>query len=183
MADFKKDKKEDRLKDYVQVNDRIEMFWSKYPNGRISTKIISWTDGIIIMSAEAFRDISDNVPAAIGHAYEKEGSSYINQTSALENCETSAVGRALAIMGFEIKKSVASREEVANAMKQQEEAAQETDRLNDPAIKAKWEMLAGSMDGYQESMQKLKTKGYTWSQIESYLTSKIQERKQAEVSK
>jgi hypothetical protein len=46
---------------------------------------------------------------------EKEGSTFINKTSHIENCETSAVGRALAMMGFEIKKSVASREEVANA--------------------------------------------------------------------
>ena len=47
---------------------------------------------------------NSEVPASTGYAYEKEGSSFINKTSALENCETSAVGRALAILGFEIKK-------------------------------------------------------------------------------
>ena len=51
---------------------------------------------------------------------EKEGSTYINKTSHIENCETSAVGRALAMLGFEIKKSVASKEEVENAKIQQE---------------------------------------------------------------
>ena len=51
---------------------------------------------------------------------EKEGSSYINKTSHIENCETSAVGRALAMLGFEIKKSVASKEEVENARLQQD---------------------------------------------------------------
>jgi hypothetical protein len=58
-------------------------------------------------------------------AYEKENSSFINKTSALENCETSAVGRALAILGFEIKKSVASYEEVANAKLNQNNDTQE----------------------------------------------------------
>ena len=110
--------KENALKDYVEVNTRIMKFYEKYPNGRILTEIVSWNDGVIVMKATVYRDES-NVIAATGHAYEKEGSSFINKTSALENCETSAVGRSLAMLGFEIKKSVASREEVANAQLQQ----------------------------------------------------------------
>ena len=110
--------KENALKDYVEVNTRIMKFYEKYPNGRILTEIVSWNDGVIVMKATVYRDESD-VIAATGHAYEKEGSSFINKTSALENCETSACGRALAMLGFEIKKSVASREEVANAQLQQ----------------------------------------------------------------
>ena len=57
----------------------------------------------------------------IGHAYEKENSSFINKTSYIENCETSAVGRALGMCGFGIETSIASYEEVANAIKNQEE--------------------------------------------------------------
>ena len=108
------------LDDYVQVNERIEKFYEKYPDGSIQTEIISNQNGEIIFKAYAFRDREDTRPAT-GHAMEREGSTYINKTSHIENCETSAVGRALAMLGFEIKKSVASREEVANARRQQEE--------------------------------------------------------------
>ena len=106
--------REAALKDYVEVNQRIIKFYEKYPNGRIVTEILSWENERVVMKATAYRDESDNV-SATGHAYEKEGSSFINKTSALENCETSAVGRALALLGFEVKKSISSYEEVANA--------------------------------------------------------------------
>ena len=110
--------RENALKDYVEVNVRIMKFYEKYPEGRITTELVKWENDVIVMKATAYRDNQD-IPAATGYAYEKEGSSFINKTSALENCETSAVGRCLAILGFEIKKSVASREEVANAQLQQ----------------------------------------------------------------
>ena len=51
----------------------------KYLEGRIVTEIISWQDCVIVMKATVYRD-SNNIPAAAGHAYEKEGSSFINQT-------------------------------------------------------------------------------------------------------
>ena len=110
--------REAALKDYVEVNVRIMKFYEKYPEGRILTEIVKWEGDTIVMKATAYRDNADT-PAATGYAYEKEGSSFINKTSALENCETSAVGRCLAILGFEVKKSIASREEVANAQLQQ----------------------------------------------------------------
>jgi hypothetical protein len=110
------------LDDYVDVHVRLQKFWEKFPNGRIYTEIFKWTDdGIIGVRAEVYRDIADEKPAGTGHAYEREGSNQVNKTSALENCETSAVGRALANAGFEIKKSIASRQEVENAIHQQEQ--------------------------------------------------------------
>ena len=111
--------REAALKDYIEVNVRIMKFYEKYPEGRILTEIVKWENEVIVMKATAYRDEKD-IPASTGYAYEKEGSSFINKTSALENCETSAVGRCLAILGFEIKKSVASKEEGANAMGNQE---------------------------------------------------------------
>lgn len=107
--------RQNALADYVEVNVRIEKFWDKWPEGRIDTQIVSWENGVVVMKASVYRNIIDQFPSATGTAYEKEGSSFINKTSALENCETSAVGRALAILGFEIKKNVASKEEVENA--------------------------------------------------------------------
>lgn len=107
------------VSDYVQVNERIEKFYEKYPEGSIQTEIQSIVDGVVIFKAYAYRDREDTRPAT-GHAYEKENSSFINKTSYIENCETSAVGRALAMLGFEIKKSIASKEEVENAKLQQQ---------------------------------------------------------------
>lgn len=112
--------KDDRLKDYVEVNVRIQKFYEKFPDGSIQTEIVSWENGVIVMKAYAYRHPEDPRPAT-GHAYEKEGSTPVNRTSVLENCETSAVGRALAMLGFEIKKAVASKEEVENALRQQEQ--------------------------------------------------------------
>lgn len=115
-----KGSKKDALKDYVYVNARIAKFYEKYPEGRIITEIVSLNDGVVVMKASVYRHIDDIVPSATGHAYEKEGSSFINNNSYIENAETSATGRALAMLGFEIKKSVASHEEVANAKLNQE---------------------------------------------------------------
>ena len=110
---------QDRLKDYIPVNERLMLFWRDHPDGRVETELIRADDGIVIVKASLFIPNDDGKPLATGHAHEKEDSSYINKTSALENCETSAVGRALAIAGYEIKKSIASREEVENALAKQ----------------------------------------------------------------
>ena len=125
--------KQDFLDGYVEVNVRIDQFWEKYPDGRISTTLLKWEDGVVMMRADIYKHLEDERPAATGHAYEKEGSTYINKTSAVENCETSAVGRALGIMGFEIKKAVASREEVQNAQAQQREDRPRTEHARAPS--------------------------------------------------
>ena len=126
----------DALKDYVEVNVRIDKFHQKYPNGRIETEvnIIDAQPREVLVKASVFRDITDMVPSATGHAHEVHGSSYINRTSFIENAETSAVGRALAILGFEIKKSVASREEVANAQHQQQSKPQQPKPNNEKPL-------------------------------------------------
>lgn len=147
--------RQDALKDYVEVNVRIERFYQKFPNGRINTFMQSNDNGVVIMRAEVFRDLNDAQPSATGHAYEKEGSSYINKTSYIENCETSAVGRALAILGFEIKKSVASKEEVANAQLQQQ-----TPNVNQTETQKPNENLFPSEAQVKMIQAKLTTAGY-----------------------
>src|SRR5574344_1042776 len=106
-------------KDYAEVNQRIKAFRMLNPNGDIKTEIISLEDDKIIMKATIIGE--DGKELANGTAYEKENSTFINKTSYIENCETSAIGRALGMCGFGIDTSVASAEEVANAIKQQEE--------------------------------------------------------------
>lgn len=106
-------------KAYAEVNQRIKAFRSICPNGSIEPEILNLNDGVCIMRA-VVKDEAGKV-LGIGHAYEKEGSTFINKTSYIENCETSAVGRALGMCGIGVDTSVASYEEVANAIKQQEE--------------------------------------------------------------
>lgn len=103
-------------KEYVEVNERIRLFRLKYPMGSIVTDVVSNDNGVCVIKAAI---IIDNQIVATGHAYEKEGSTFINKTSYVENCETSAIGRALGAFGIGIDSSVASAEEVANAIKQQ----------------------------------------------------------------
>ena len=109
-------------KPYVEVNTRIAYFRKTYPEGRIVTDVLEHTDGLILMRAQVYTGSSFNgadFPAATGHAYEKEGTTYINKTSYIENCETSCIGRALGILGIGIGSSVASAEEVSSAVEQQ----------------------------------------------------------------
>lgn len=103
-------------KEYAEVNQRIKAFRMLYPNGFIRTILLSNENGVCVMKAEV--GINDYVMAS-GTAYEKEDSSFINKTSYIENCETSAIGRALGMLGIGIDTSVASYEEVANAINNQ----------------------------------------------------------------
>lgn len=109
-------------KEYAEVNQRIKAFRMVYPEGFIRTEIESLEDGVCIMTAEVGFYIagSEYCVLGTGTAYEKEGSTFINSTSYIENCETSAVGRALGMAGFGIDTSVASAEEVQNAIANQE---------------------------------------------------------------
>lgn len=100
------------LDNYIPVHERIEKFYGLYPNGRINTEIIGNVNGIVVIKAAAYRERDDADPSATGHAYEKEGEGYINKTSHIENCETSAIGRALANLGIEVSRGIASREEM-----------------------------------------------------------------------
>ena len=103
-------------KDYAEVNQRIKAFRMLYPNGTIITEMLSNENGVCIFKATIW---NDNKLLATGTAYEKENSTFINKTSYIENCETSAIGRALGIAGFGIDVSVASAEEVQNAINNQ----------------------------------------------------------------
>lgn len=104
-------------KEYAEVNQRIKAFRMCNPNGTITTDIVSLENGVVLMKATVQDD--DGKVIGSGYAYEKENSTFINKTSYIENCETSAVGRALGMCGFGIDTSVASYEEVANAVKNQ----------------------------------------------------------------
>lgn len=102
-------------KSYAEVNQRIKAFRMLYPEGFIHTEIISHEDGIVVMRAEV--GYEDKV-LGTGTAFENKKFGMVNGTSYIENCETSAVGRALGMLGLGIEKSIASYEEVNSAISQ-----------------------------------------------------------------
>ena len=122
-------------KEYAEVNQRIKAFRMCYPNGSITTDIIGLENGIVTIKATVVNE--EGAIIATGYAQEKESSSFINKTSYIENCETSAVGRALGFCGFGIDVSVASYEEVANAIENQ----QPKEEPLDPKLLAEAERL------------------------------------------
>ena len=109
-------------KDYIEVNERIKEFHKKYPDGSITTDLIEMTDRFITKTT-VIPDATIPERKFTGIAYEKEDSTFINKTSALENCETSSVGRALGMLGIGIDTYLASYDEVANAVEQQKTPA------------------------------------------------------------
>ena len=107
-------------KDYIEVNERVKQFHIDYPNGSITTELIEMTDRFITKTT-VIPDVKNPDRKFTGIAYEKEDSTFINKTSALENCETSSCGRALGMLGIGIDTSIASYNEVANAVEQQKD--------------------------------------------------------------
>lgn len=108
-------------KEYAQVNQRVIAFRKLFPDGFVTSRMVSNEDGVCVFDAEVgyYTESGERVVLASGSAYEREQSSYINKTSYIENCQTSAVGRALGFAGFGIDTSIASSEEMVNALDQQ----------------------------------------------------------------
>lgn len=126
-------------KEYVEVNERIRAFREMYPNGSILTDMLTNDNGVCVFKVQV---INDGQILATGHAYEKEGSTFINKTSYIENCETSAIGRALGILGIGIDTSIASAEEVTNAVNNQQDDVKDL-----PVAKAKEKLVKAHEEG------------------------------------
>ena len=107
--------------DYAEVAERLPLFWKDCPRGRIVTDIVVDDGQRIVIRAELYADIADTVPTTTGYAEEIRGSSMVNKTSALENCETSAIGRALANYQYQGSKKRASLEEMVKVYRQGEQ--------------------------------------------------------------
>lgn len=118
-------------KSYVEVNERIKYFRTaeEYKGWSLISQIVSIENGVCIIKAKITDD--KQVIRATGYAYEKEASTFINKTSYIENCETSAWGRALGNLGIGIDSSIASAEEVKNAQANQGTSAKPTDKQLD----------------------------------------------------
>ena len=108
------------LEDYETVEERLIKYWKEHPDGQIHTKIIEHSGSRFIVEASIYRTEADLRPWTTGLAEETIQGRGVNATSALENCETSAIGRALANAGYATKGKRASREEMGKVAKTQE---------------------------------------------------------------
>lgn len=160
-------------KDYNTVDQRIQGFRELFPNGSIQTEIIRHemetvngkSAGVVLMKATAFDD--DGKIIATGHALEKESASYINATSYIENCETSAIGRCLGVIGIGLTEMLASAEEIKGQIDAEEKRSDDTTNGMYDELKelygqaggkdfAKWVKDCGGLSG--ETFPKMKAK-------------------------
>lgn len=163
-------------KAYSEVNQRIKAFRMVYPTGIIETEMVSNEpneDGVhtcIFKAIVGFRENGELYKLATGTAYEKEDSTFINKTSYIENCETSAVGRALGMAGFGIDVSVASAEEVQNAIANQEEKAtqEQVDYIND--LVNKKEITKEEVLDYLKECKKRKVSDLSKKEAEHFIS-------------
>lgn len=117
------------LEDYETVEERLTKFWLAYPDGRIETELIEATPSRFVVYTRLYRTEVDAKPWTTGLAFETVTDRGVNSTSALENCETSSIGRALANAGFATKGKRASREEMSKASR---ERVIKVERPSDP---------------------------------------------------
>jgi len=136
MSNYKFKTTNIRGKQYVEVNERIKFFRQEeqYKNWTIATEF-PVLDGEVAVCKATIADENGRV-IATGHAHEERGSSNINKTSYVENCETSAVGRALALLGIGIDTSIASANEVQDAIAKQDstQEAAPVENIMDKAV-------------------------------------------------
>ena len=162
-------------KDYVMAHERVKEFHNLYKNGSIKTEIIEMTDRFITRTTVT-PDVANSERCFTGLAYEDIASNGVNSTSALENCETSSCSRALGMLNIGIDTSIASYEEVSNAIKQQEKKESKQPSVNKDeehplADTIKKTMETKTIDDSGDDVISFgKHKGTKWSDVdESYL--------------
>lgn len=125
------------LNEYQTVQERIDLFWTKYPNGRLYTELVSFTPDQVVFKAEVYANKDDVYPLAVDYAEERLGSSPVNKTSFLENCSSSATGRALSLLGHEFSPK-AKRPSASEMSKVQ--------RLSGQDVTRNWELALSNIN-------------------------------------
>lgn len=126
---------------YAPVADRIALFYQRHPTGRIMTEMVERSE-VVVFKALVYRGADDALPAATGWASERVGDGEINAVACVENTETSAIGRALANLGFTASSRRPSAEEMEKASRERARLARE--RLN--PSREEWLTVAHAMD-------------------------------------
>src|SRR5213076_2587527 len=141
---------------YATVAERIELFYSRFPQGRINTELVARADGEITFTALVYRSTDDTFAAATGWASEREGDSDINSVACLENTETSAVGRALANLGFTASSKRPSREEMEKVERLRRLSIRERTRRENANLHS----LANATDDVLHLLSNAEAKGF-----------------------
>lgn len=142
------------LDDYETVEERLVKYWKDHPDGQIHTKLLESTASRFIVEASIYRTEADARPWTTGLAEETVQGRGVNATSALENCETSAIGRALANAGYATKGKRASREEMIKVAKATE-------------VKASIEQVKAKMADTSKEYVPVAKESDPWTQWES----------------
>ena len=130
---------------YAPVAERITQFYEAHPQGRIVTELVSRTDAEVVFRASVYRDVTEAGPAATGWAAEREGDGDVNEVACLENTETSAVGRALANLGFTASRFRPSAEEMAKAARARVRIGRHKLAVSEPTVSASHAMYLGDL--------------------------------------
>ena len=125
------------MKDYVPVNERIDQFYRQFPEGSIQSEIVELSDKRVTVKAYAYRTPADPRPGTGHSSLDIPGATPYTRGSEIENAETSAWGRAIAALGFEVKRGVASAEEVRNKSGQRPAKPEQTGP-SDEQIRARY---------------------------------------------
>lgn len=158
----KKDTVKIHGKEYETVASRVARFRSEHPDWAIIPEVFTDNEQPdLIMIKTTIKNENDRT-LAVGHAEERRGSTQINRTSALENCETSSVGRALALLGY-AGTELASADEVANAIKQQSDPEFHTTYMDAPA-----KVLSGVATEKQISLIEMRRNGMKAGNPQAY---------------
>ena len=119
------------LSQYQTVQERIDLFWAKYPQGRFHLELATTSDPEqVVFRAEVYLHKDDMYPATVDFAEERQGSSPVNKTSFVENCATSALGRAISLLGGEF--SPKGKRPSASEMSK-------VQRLSQPEVSRNWQ--------------------------------------------
>jgi len=118
------------LAEYQTVQERVDLFWSRFSQGRFNLELVSISTEQVVFKAEVYLHKDDLYPATVDYAEERLGSSPVNKTSFVENCATSALGRAISMLGgeFSPKGKRPSQQEMSKVQ-----------RLSTPEVARNWQ--------------------------------------------
>ena len=143
------------LNEYQTVQERIDLFWKKYPTGRFKLDIVSMTDNQVVIKASVWTDRNDKHPTTVDFAEERIGTSPVNKISHVENCATSSLGRAISALGneFSPKGKRPSREEMDKVARNSKATAKDWSAMADA--------LGNDIEGLRLLYSEAKTGGAT----------------------